>query len=59
MLERIIKIGGIMNYKKIFAFALVWFCSGITMYAYQTNNEIVGLLFTFLSSLYFLLVYEK
>lgn len=48
-----------MNYKKIFAFALVWFCSGITMYAYQTNNEIVGLLFTFLSSLYFLLVYEK
>ena len=51
--------GNYMNYKKIFAFLLVWFCSGITMYAYQTNNEIVGLLFTFLSSLYFALVYEK
>jgi|GEM_PF-1497920 len=42
--------------KQALAFLLVWFCSGITMYAYQTENKILGLSFTFLSFLYWLIL---
>ena len=45
--------------KQALAFLLVWFCSGITMYAYQTENKILGLSFTFLSFLYYLLLKDE
>lgn len=45
--------------KQELAFLLVWFCSGITMYAYQTENTVVGLSFTFLSLLYWLILKES
>lgn len=45
--------------KQSLAFLLVWFCSGIVMYAYQKENMILGLSFTFLSFLYYLILKEK
>lgn len=42
--------------KQALAFLLIWFRSGITMYAYQTENKILGLSFTFLSFLYWLIL---
>lgn len=45
--------------KQLLAFILVWFCSGLTLYAYQTKNEIFGLGFTFLSTLYWIILEDK
>lgn len=45
--------------KQSLAFLIVWFCSGIVMYAYQTENKILGLSFTFLSLLYFWILNEE
>ena len=45
--------------KQALAFLLVWFCSGTTMYAYQTENKILGLSFTFLSFLYWLILKDE
>lgn len=43
-------------YRQAIAFILVWICSGVTMYSYQVENKILGITFTFLSSLYWLIV---
>lgn len=45
--------------RQSFAFLLVWICSGVIMYAYQTGNKILGLSFTFLSSMYFFILKER
>lgn len=48
------------NYlRHIIGYLLVWICSGIVFYSYQVNNKYIGLLFTFISALYFLIVYDK
>lgn len=38
--------------RKYIAFLLVWFCSGLTMSAYQTGNKALGIGFSLLSLLY-------
>ena len=45
--------------RQLFAFLLVWICSGVTMHAYQADNKILGLSFTFLSSMYFFILKER
>lgn len=43
-------------YRQVIAFFWVWFCSGVTMYSYQVENKILGITFTFLSSLYWFII---
>lgn len=45
--------------RQSFAFLLVWICSGVTMRAYQVDNKILGLGFTFLSFMYFFILKER
>ena len=45
-------------YRQAIAFLLVWFCSGITMYSYQAENKILGIIFTLLSFLYWFIIGE-
>ena len=43
-------------YRQAIAFLLVWFCSGVTMYSYQAENKILGIIFTLLSFLYWFII---
>lgn len=42
--------------RKYIAFLLVWFCSGATMSAYQAGNKALGIVFTLLSLLYWVIL---
>jgi len=43
------------NIKDAVKYLLVWFCSGAAFYAYQTEHMEIGVFFTLLSFLYWLL----
>lgn len=44
------------RYRQGMAFLLVWICSGVTMHSYHIGNKILGIIFTLLSFLYWVII---
>lgn len=43
-------------FRQVIAYILLWICSGVVFYSYQVENKILGISFTFLGLLYWVII---